>query len=75
MKRQQSLAVEKNVEDLLAKICRDAPTLLNYIPSYKEKLKRREKEKEPSTKVGGKMKATDQQAGKGGQPNPCKKTK
>ncbi|KAI8530178.1 hypothetical protein RHMOL_Rhmol11G0035600 [Rhododendron molle] len=45
-KREQSLAVEKNVETLKAQICHDAPTLLGYIPSYKGKLKRREKEGE-----------------------------
>ncbi|KAI8559770.1 hypothetical protein RHMOL_Rhmol04G0199900 [Rhododendron molle] len=48
-KRQQYLAVEKNVETLQAQVCRDVPTLLGYKPSYKGKLKRREKGAGPST--------------------------
>ncbi|KAI8530297.1 hypothetical protein RHMOL_Rhmol11G0045600 [Rhododendron molle] len=62
-KRQQDLAVEKNVETLKAQICRDAPTLIGYDPSYKGKLKRREKGAGSSMKAKGK-KATGGQAGK-----------
>lgn len=60
------MAVAKNVDILKAQICQDVPTLLGYIPSYKGKLKRKEKEGgEPSTKAGGKKKGREQQAGKG----------
>lgn len=51
-KTQQSLVVEKHVDILKAQVCQDAPTLLDYIPSYKGKLKRKEKEVgEPSKKA------------------------
>ncbi|KAI8550786.1 hypothetical protein RHMOL_Rhmol06G0134200 [Rhododendron molle] len=62
-KREQHLAVEKNVETLKAQICRDAPTLLGYDPSYKGKLKRKEKESGPSSKVGGKKKVAEEKRG------------
>ncbi|KAI8559947.1 hypothetical protein RHMOL_Rhmol04G0216100 [Rhododendron molle] len=67
------MAVEKNVDTLLAQICRDAPTLLGYVPSYKGKLKRKDKEGEPSKKAGSKE--GGQQKGKGEQLKLTKKGK
>lgn len=54
MKTQQSLAVEKHVDILKSQVYQDAPTLLGYVPSYKGKLKRKEKKGEPSNKAGSK---------------------
>lgn len=73
-KTQQSLAVEKHIDTLKAQVCRDASTLLGYIPSYKGKLKRKENEGEPSKRAGGK-KGGEQQKGKGQRPGPSKKGK
>lgn len=56
-------------ETLLAQACRDAPTLLDYVPSYKGVLKRKEKRKEgepdkgkksPPTTTGGAKKVPKQ---------------
>ncbi|KAI8571318.1 hypothetical protein RHMOL_Rhmol01G0110300 [Rhododendron molle] len=74
-KRQQYLSVEKNVETLKAQICRDAPTLLGYDPSYKEKLKRKEKDAGPSTKDGAKRKAAVGKIVKENNPRPSNRTR
>lgn len=55
------------MEILRSQACRDAPTLLGYVPSYKGKLKRKEKEegelskKAATSKKGGKQKGGNQQ--------------
>lgn len=74
MKTQQSLAVEKHIDILLSQAVRDTPTLLGYVPSYKGKLKRREKETGPSKKAGGHKKGRGQ-PGRSKQPELSKKGK
>lgn len=52
-KNLHTVSSERNVDILRSQAYQDAPTLLGYIPSYKGKLKRREKkEGGPSEKVG-----------------------
>lgn len=68
------MAVEKHVDILKARACRDAPNLLGDVPSYKGKLKRKEKEGELSKKAGG-NKGGKQQGGKTHQSGGNKKGK
>lgn len=58
-----STAREKACETLLAQACRHAPTLLDYIPSYKGVLKReKKKEGEPSRARRASQRKGDQAA-------------
>lgn len=70
------MAIEKNIDILKALICRDEPTLLGYIPSYKGKLKRRETEGKPSKQASEKIKKGGvQQKGRSQQLGGSKKAK
>lgn len=60
-----SISSKKNVDILRSQACRDASTLLDYIPSYKGNFKRREKkEGEPSEKEGTRQEGRNKKKGK-----------
>lgn len=53
-------AREKACKELLAQACRHAPTILDYKPSYKGVLKKKEKKKEGELSEKDKQKRGDQ---------------
>lgn len=58
----QSLSTEKHVDILRSQACRDALTLLGYVPSYKGKFKRKKKEAgEPSKEAETSKKGRNKQ--------------
>ncbi|KAG5521922.1 hypothetical protein RHGRI_034218 [Rhododendron griersonianum] len=63
-------SVAEHCETLKGQACRDTPTLLNYIPSYKGVLRKKEKRKDGESTNKKKMAPSDNQGAQKGQKRP-----